>query len=1103
MEDLLEQRVRDLVADAETEADRRAWDRVQALARAALLLDPGNERARQLVDEVERAREPSGEWRQLTVMFADLVGSTGLSEQLSGEAYRDVILRYQQVCDDVITRQGGHIAKFQGDGVLAYFGHPTVHEDDARRGVQAGLDLTTEFAPVANELRAAHGADVALRVAVHTDMVVLSDMGTDRNPEPAAVTGSGPNLAARLQDHARPNSLVISRSTYELVRGYFVAERRGEFQLRGLSRPVEIYEVVGEGFADSRMEATPRLSPFVGRTSELDQLEAMWRTAAEGGTSVAVVVGEPGIGKSRLADMVRRRIADRGAPTIAASCSPQRSATHLWAVRRLVEFACAVSPRSNPEDALQRVRRALAIDGQEEDLPLFAALLEIPPQPSCPAPELAPTRLREETLDAFKRWISRAAAREPRLVVVDDLQWADPSTVELLHRVVLARPPGLFLLMTSRTGVVLPWAEDAASIVSLGPLSGEELHRVAAGIPAGQEIPAAHIEEVIARSDGVPLYFEELLVVAGRGVDPAPLASIAWRHDLPPSLIGPLLTRLEAPGVDVGLLQTMAVIGYEAPLDLLADVSGLDQEALEARLQSFVAAGLVEPVTPTDEDDGGPMTYRFHHRLLWELVYDMQLLPARVHRHGVVADSLLERAGSIDDADGAVLGPHLEQAIRTPDAVLAYAATARKSLAIGGEAEFDTVLRHGFELLDGIADETTRLSVELPLRQLRGLAAMTREGYIAPTAVADHERCLEICQRLPSRAEYLPATLGVWGYYLLKGDLDRAEQVLDAQLERMGETAETIWPGIRIEAGCRNVISLFRGDLERAFQQAEEYLASPHRLMDDAAGPFVVPNWPNPTDPVSIILAHTAVGLLAAGRWGEAARQLTRAEKRAADWPFPYGAFTRGNVGVIRAVVHRDLDEYARSDAAVAEVIEVGDRHGFAFWTLAGSIASALNGALTGAEGTDDRLEALLNVWRFSGVDVWMPYFLTQRARAQLRRGDCEAALAGLREAATTGERTGSLLFAAETARLTGEARLAQGDAAGTADLSAAVKLAAEQGASLFELRARTSLRRHDAAQEDGSRLATLVAEIEGAGPDGGELQPSADLDAARSVLDS
>jgi hypothetical protein len=357
---------------------------------------------------------------------------------------------------------------------------------------------------------------------------------------------------------------------------------------------------------------------------------------------------------------------------------------------------------------------------------------------------------------------------------------------------------------------------------------------------------------------------------------------------------------------------------------------------------------------------------------------------------------------------------------------------------------------------------------------------------------------------LPSRPEYLPATLGVWGYYLLKGDLERADQVLDAQLERMGATAEAIWPGIRVEAGCRNVISLFRGDLERAFQQVDEYLASPHPLMDDAAGPFVVPNWPNPTDPVSLVLAHAATGLLAAGRWGDAEAHLVRAETRAAEWPFPYGVYTRGNVGVIRAVVHRDLDDFARSDDAAAEVIELGDRHGFTFWTLAGNLAAALNGALRGEASADDRVGALLMVWRFSGVDLWLPYFLTQYGRAQLRRGDCDSALVTLGEAAAVAERTSSLLFGAETARLTGLAHVARDDhAAGTASLAAAVELAAAQGAAFYEMRARTALRLHDPAQDDGTRLAELLADIEGAGPADGVLRPTADIDAARSALGS
>ena len=1098
MDDLLDRRVRDLLADAEAEAERKAWDRARALANAVLVLDPDNSRARQLVESTDGGEGAEGEWRQLTVMFCDMVGSTGLSEQLSGEAYRDVILRYQEVCDDVIARHGGRIAKFQGDGILAYFGHPVVHEDDAHRGVRAGLDIPTAFVPVAHALHDAYGVEVAVRVAVHTGMVVLSDMGTARSPEPAAIVGEAPNLAARLQDHARPNSMVISGSTYELVRGYFVVERRGPVQLRGLSRPVEVFEVVGEGLADSRMDASRELSPFVGRATELDQLEGLWREADDGRSAVALVVGDPGIGKTRLVEVIRRRIADRGAATLAAWCSPQRASSQLWAARRLVEFACAVSSRSNPDDALRRVERSLAVDGQEESLPLFAALLGLPAPSWRPAPELAPAALREATLDALVRWITRAAAREPRLVVVDDLQWCDPSTLELLHRVIAARPPGLFLVMTSRVGVHLPWMPESVTTIPLGPLSSDDLHRVAAGVPGGHDVPNERLEDLIARSDGVPLYFEELLVVAGRNVSPAarPM-TLSWKHELPPSLIGPLLARVEATGVDSRLIQTMAVIGHEVPSDLLSAVMGMEPNALQAALGELEGAGLIEQVPASDEADGAPPTYRFHHRLLWELVYDMQLLPARVSRHGRVADALIARAGGLEAADGAVLGPHLEQAVRTPEAVRAYTAAARRGLGEGAEAEAAQMLHHGLDLLDSLADADDRLALELPLRQLRGLAATTREGYLSAEAVAEHERCLEICRTLPSRAEYLPAALGVWIYYLLKGELDRADSVLDAQASRMGEA----WPGIDVEAGCRQLISFFRGDLPRMFGEARAYIGSPHPLMDDAAGPTIVEDWPNPTDPVSVALSFLGVASYVVGRWDDAEAHFARADARTAEWPFPYGAFTRANTAAMRTVMHRQANDREGARAAAREMVELGERHGFTFWTLTGNLTLALDAAQRCEEGGQDRAEALLSVTRFTGADVWTPAYLYELARAHGARGDHEAAIRTLEESAQLADRTGSQIYASETARLLGESRLALGDRSGLAEIQAAAKIAQEQGTRLFELRARTALRRHDPSMEDGTELAAVLAEVERGGALDSPLAPRADIDAARAAL--
>ena len=1097
MEDVLERRVRDLLGDAQAEADRGAWPRVQALAQAALLLDPDNADAKRLLQATERNADPTGEWRQLTVMFCDLVGSTPLSERLSGEAYREVILRYQQTCDDVIARHGGRIAKFQGDGILAYFGHPTVHEDDAHRGVRAGLEMTAAIGPVAEELRAAYGADIAIRVAVHTGMVVLSDMGTARSPEPAAIVGEAPNLAARLQDHARPNTLVISGSTHELVRGFFVVEPQGSVELRGLSRPVDIFHVVEEGSADTRMDAASRVAPFVGRTAELEELDAQWRTALEGGFSAVVVTGEPGIGKSRLASVMRKRVSEHGAATLAASCSSAHTASHLWAARRLVEYACAISPRSDPEDALRRVQRSLSTDGQEESLPLFASLLGLPPQPWSPAPELGAAALRERTLEAVVRWITLASARSARLVVVDDLQWSDPSTLELLHRVIAAKPPGLFLLMTARTGAKLPWPSTAQHTISLGPLSRPELRLIAAGLPEQSTLDDDRIEEAVDRSDGVPLYFEELVVVAGRDVDAVRPIALPWQHDLPPSLIGPLLSRVEAPGVDMRLIQLMAVIGQDVPADLLNRVAGVDIAELDQRLAALEEAGLIEAVASPDLDEDSPPVYRFHHRLLWELVYDMQLLPARVTRHSKVADALIADAGSVDRADSAVVARHLEQAIRTPEAVRAYAVAARKALADAADQEVTEMLRHGLALLESINDEDSRLSLELALRQLRGLAATTRSGYLAPDAVADHERCLEICQRLPRRPEHLPAVLNVWVYYLLKGDLDAADGVLDAQIDDMAEA----WPGVNVEPGCRCLISLFRGDLRRNASETEAYLASRHPLMQDAPVPVVMEDWPQPADPVSMALAHAAVGALIAGNWSDAERQLARADARTSMYPFPYKAFGTANIAVLRSLVYRLLGDLDRAAASADDVIAVGERHEFPFWTLCGNLAQVLTDARRGVSDALDRVAALVQVWRFTGVDVWTPYFFMEHGAGLLASGDPAAALAALEQSAEVGEQTGALLFAAETARLTGEARLQLGDRSGVANLAAAAKIAAEQGARLFELRARTALHVHEPTPETAVALADVLRQVEGGGPLDSAFAPVADLTAARSAL--
>ena len=467
-----ERRVAELLDDARDAAARHDRPAVRALAESVLALDPENEDARSLLDESRLAGAEEGEWRQLTVMFSDVVGSTRLAAEHDPEVYREALRAYQEIVDAAVRRYDGHVARLLGDGVLAYFGYPIPHEDDPLRGGQGrSRHVRGGCASSPPSIKERHGFELAVRVAIHTGMVIRGEMGATASPERDAIVGETPNVAARLQDHAPPGGLVISEDTHRLVRGYFEVEPLGSLELKGVPHPVDAYEVLGETPETSRIEAQPELSPLVDRDDERERL----REPLGGGP------------RRRLARRDRpRRARDRqiatagggdghGAGSIRRStfpfrCSTFHATTHLYPARRMVADVCGIDPASGLDEAPGRLREVLGRCGLEHHLPLFGALVGVPPGPEFPGPELDGQMLREATLAALLEWIEAEAARSAGALIVDDIQWADPSTIELLNRVIARRATRVLVLLASRSEFEAPWSSIEA--IELGPLRG-------------------------------------------------------------------------------------------------------------------------------------------------------------------------------------------------------------------------------------------------------------------------------------------------------------------------------------------------------------------------------------------------------------------------------------------------------------------------------------------------------------------------------------------------------------------------------------------------------------------------------------------------------
>ncbi len=1053
-------RVRELLADAADHAAAQDWGAARDLARAALALDPGNAEASRLIEAAGAAIPDEGERRQLTVMFCDVVGSTPLSEQRDPEVVREVLRAYQQTCDEVVRRYDGFTARFLGDGILVYFGHPTAHEDDPRRAVQAGLDLLDAMQPVTSELHDRFGVGLDIRVAVHTGVVVRAEMGSTAVPDRDAIVGDTPNLAARLQDQAAPGSLLISDSTYALVRGWFLVVPTGPLELRGIERKVEGYRVVATVPTASRLQAQADLSPFVGRASELEVMEEAWAAAVEGDGRTVVISGPPGVGKSRLADVAARRARASDGTVLVATCSAMHATTALHPVARLLAQVANVDERVTGAHTLPRLWNALDAVGQADSLPYLADLLGVPPEPWSPAPELEGAKLREEVLGRLDRWIRATAERGPVMLLVDDLQWADPTTQELLGRLISGRAPGLLLVLTVREGHPVPWSSPTT--LALERLSERELVDLARRLPEGGHLGEDQLSQLIQRSDGIPLFLEELVRASALTVG----ADLSRRTaSIPAALRDLLMARFAAPGVDLRLAQLLATIGLEIPVEVAAGTLGTSPAGVIEQVRPMVQAGLLVAA------DGG---YRFRHQLLADLAYDTQLQPTRRATHERVADALIAGRERGVESPAAVLAHHLEQAERYGDAVEALLAAAEAAQSLAALSEVGELLARGMDLVE-LVEVDRRADLEFSLRLMRGSTAATAMGFAAPDAIADFEACEALLESSstgaridagPDGTDHVWALTGLWSMFMLQGRLHSCRRSIDGIVARLpeGDLRDYFQSAHGFE-------DFFQGD----WAAAESRLQSAHESLVRVQLPRQLAN---PNDPRVTGLSHMGMVRTFDCRLSEANATFEEALALAAEQPFPRNAFSTCYAASLRSASALACKDY-EAVAHWAQVNqEVAERHGSTFWLLVGGLNEAIAGMVAGEPDAPMRALMSLNLTKALGIMTWLPSFFGTIAGIHIDQGRFEEAAPLLQEAWDVAEQTGCRYWTAELLRRRGEVALSRGDEGGLDLIREGIVLAGHQRNRLVEMWARTSLCRHTGDAADLAALGVLMDDL-------------------------
>src|SRR5262245_11379708 len=623
-------------------------------------------------------RAAEAERRHLTVMFCDLVASTTLAERIDDEDLREVMQRYYDACAETVRRYDGHVANYLGDGVLAYFGWPRAHEDDAERAVRAGLDLLgRDFAELNATLEAERGVRLATRIGVHTGPVVVGDMAGGPRREALAL-GETVNLAARLQGAAAPDTLVISGTTLRLVQGIFVTEDLGRQPMKGIAEPVAVYRVVQSSGVRSRLDvAAGRLTPVVGRQPELATLSECWEQVADGTGQTALVTGEAGVGKSRLIYELRALLAAEPHTWLECRCSPYTQGTAFHPVIELLTQGLLLATGDSATEKLGKLKRALALIGMPtaDLLPLLAEFLALPPEAGYAPVAMSPELKRRRTLEALVAWVLRLGELQAVVVLVEDLHWCDPSSLELFGRLVEQSPTAHVLLIgTARPDFRSPWpARSNLMQMTLQRLSRRQAREMVARLSSGPAVPDPVTERLVAQADGVPLYLEELTRMVlesgllaernGRYEVTAPLDHLA----IPATLHDSLVARLDRLSAAKEVAQRAAVLGREFSYTLLAATAGLDEPTLRHGLGRLVEAELVYA-------QGTPpgATYSFKHALVQEAAYQSLLRRTRRMLHGRVVDALTEKFPERAAAEPEVVARHAEAAGRAEDAITHY-----------------------------------------------------------------------------------------------------------------------------------------------------------------------------------------------------------------------------------------------------------------------------------------------------------------------------------------------------------------------------------------------------------------------------------------------
>jgi class 3 adenylate cyclase len=978
----------------------------------------------------------AAERRQVTVLFSDLVGSTALANEIDPEDMSALIKRYQDVCAGAIARFDGFIAKFMGDGVLAYFGYPQAQEDAAERSVYAALAIIDGL----SQLQGTDGQALQTRIGIATGLVVIGDIiGTGVSRE-HSIVGETPNLAARLQTLAEPNSVLVSQSTHHLLGRQFDYQSLGEQTLKGFANPVQVWRVVSEAVVASRFAAGhfARTGPFVGRVQEMELLLDRWRLARDGEGQVVFLSGEPGMGKSCIVDALYERIVGDSYYHLIFQCSPYHTNSALHPVISQLERSAGFALEDSAAAKLEKLEALLSATDNLSDFTrsLFADLLSIPLDESYPLLDLQPAQRKAATIAAIVHQLTQLAEQKPVLFLLEDAHWIDPTTQELVSRVIDGiAATRVLVLLTARPEFLSPWTgRDHVTSLALSRLSKTQCAELIAGVATDGMLNRAMVEDIVAKTDGVPLFIEELTKAIMESATPDRPAVPATLHDS-------LMARLDRLGAAKEIAQVASVIGQQFSYALLQAVAPPSAGDVAAGIARLVDAGLAFPQSRANEP-----SYSFKHALMRDVAYDNLLRARRQQIHGRVARVLEEHFPAVAESEPELLAQHFGQAGLVDSACTYYERAGDRAAARSSFAEAVAHFSAGLSQADQLQESPDRSRRELALLLKLGPAFAIMKGPQSPEAEEVYGRAHKIGTILGDETGLFKATWGLWMAANVGRNLERAR---DRAQELVTLAQHSTDQNLLLEAfHCRWSTAYFRGDVATALKDSREGI----ERYDPARHSWMGPVFGGHDPGVCAHQVHAAT-LCLSGFIGEGNERFEQALSLAERLKQPHSlAFALQN-GMLISQLSGDPKAVER----VGErLIELADKYNFpplrAHARLLCGWARALG---QDAEAGLEMMEAEFP--RASAIGPLFRYYAALLAEARAKFGKISEALAVLRWALDTVTEPGIGFCVPELYRLQGVCLLRldlDNEEEAMTSLQMAVDLAKQQNAALFQLKA-------------------------------------------------